>query len=44
VPVRATDEPVVGALLLAFDRAGIAPERRRLDATMPPPVTFATAQ
>jgi N-acetylglucosamine kinase-like BadF-type ATPase len=44
VPVRATDEPVVGALLLAFDRAGIAPERGRLDATMPPPVTFATAQ
>ena len=40
--VRGADEPVVGALLFAFDRAGITPSRERMRASAPPPATFAT--
>jgi N-acetylglucosamine kinase-like BadF-type ATPase len=43
LPVRAAHEPVVGALLFAFDRAGITPDPERLAASIPPAATFATA-
>ncbi|MDX6532862.1 MAG: hypothetical protein QOJ13_2417 [Gaiellales bacterium] len=38
--VRSTDEPVVGSLLFAFDRAGIAPDLDRLRASAPAPALF----
>jgi N-acetylglucosamine kinase-like BadF-type ATPase len=41
-PVRAAHEPAVGALLFAFDRAGIAADEARLRATAPPAETYAT--
>ncbi len=41
-PVPATHEPVVGALLFAFDHAGITPDAERLAASIPPAATFAT--
>jgi N-acetylglucosamine kinase-like BadF-type ATPase len=44
--VRARFEPAVGALLLAFDTAGIAADEelyRALEATAPPPAFYATA-
>ncbi|HEV8516775.1 MAG TPA: BadF/BadG/BcrA/BcrD ATPase family protein [Candidatus Limnocylindrales bacterium] len=41
--VRATIEPVFGALLLAYDAAGIAVDRQRLGKTSPPPQFFETA-
>lgn len=44
-PIVSRFEPVVGALLLAFDTAGIAVDAsvvERLRATLPPPVFFAT--
>lgn len=41
-PVPAAHEPVVGALLFAFDRAGLTPDPERLAASTPPAATFAT--
>ena len=41
-PVAAAHEPVVGALLFAFDGAGITPDPERLAASTPPAATFAT--
>ena len=41
-PVPAPHEPVVGALLFAFDRAGVTPDEARLQATAPPSATYAT--
>jgi hypothetical protein len=40
--VPATHEPAVGALLFAFDRAGIVADEARLDATAPPAAHYAT--
>jgi N-acetylglucosamine kinase-like BadF-type ATPase len=40
--VRATHEPAVGALLFAFDRAGVEADEARLEATAPPAATYAT--
>lgn len=40
--VRAAHEPAVGALLFAFDRAGIAADEALLRATAPPAATYAT--
>ena len=40
--VRASVEPAVGALLLAFDAARIEPDLARLDATTPPAALFAS--
>lgn len=40
--VPAAHEPVVGALLFAFDEAGITPDPERMRATAPPAATFAT--
>jgi N-acetylglucosamine kinase-like BadF-type ATPase len=42
-PVPATHEPVVGALLFAFDRVGVKPDEAQLEATAPPAATFATS-
>jgi N-acetylglucosamine kinase-like BadF-type ATPase len=42
-PVPAAHEPVVGALLFAFDRAGVTADEERLQATAPPAATFATS-
>jgi len=42
-PVPAAHEPVAGALLFAFDRAGVTPDEARLKATAPPAATFATS-
>ena len=41
--VRATVEPAVGALLLAFDEAGFQPDLTLLAATTPPAALFASA-
>jgi N-acetylglucosamine kinase-like BadF-type ATPase len=41
--VAAAHEPAVGALLFAFDRAGVAADEARLEATAPPAATYATA-
>jgi N-acetylglucosamine kinase-like BadF-type ATPase len=43
LPVRAAHEPVVGALLFAFDRAGVKADEARLEATAPPAATYATS-
>jgi N-acetylglucosamine kinase-like BadF-type ATPase len=40
--VRATREPAVGALLLAFDEAGLQPDLQRLEASYPAAELFAT--
>jgi N-acetylglucosamine kinase-like BadF-type ATPase len=40
--VPAAHEPAVGALLFAFDRAGIVADEARLDATAPPAAHYAT--
>jgi N-acetylglucosamine kinase-like BadF-type ATPase len=40
--VRATHEPAVGALLLAFDQAGLVPDIARLEASFPSAELFAT--
>jgi N-acetylglucosamine kinase-like BadF-type ATPase len=40
--VRARFEPAAGALLLAFDELGAAPELARLEATLPPDEFFAS--
>lgn len=40
--VRPDLEPAAGVLLLAFDEAGLVPERARLAATMPDAALFAT--
>jgi N-acetylglucosamine kinase-like BadF-type ATPase len=40
--VPAAHEPAVGALLFAFDRAGVAADEARLEATAPPAATYAT--
>jgi N-acetylglucosamine kinase-like BadF-type ATPase len=40
--VRATREPAVGALLLAFDEAGVEPDVERLEASFPSAELFAT--
>ena len=40
--VPAAHEPAVGALLFAFDRAGVAADEARLRATAPPTATYAT--
>ena len=40
--VRARVEPAVGALLLAFDAAGIEPDPAQLAATTPPATLFAS--
>ena len=40
--VRASVEPAVGALLLAFDAAGIEPDPAQLAATTPPATLFAS--
>jgi N-acetylglucosamine kinase-like BadF-type ATPase len=40
--VRATREPAVGALLLAFDEAGLEPDVQRLEASFPAAELFAT--
>ena len=34
-PVRATREPAVGALLLAYDRVGTSPDLARVDGSVP---------
>jgi N-acetylglucosamine kinase-like BadF-type ATPase len=41
--VEARFEPAAGALLLAFDEAGIAPDPERLLASLPPAALFASA-
>ena len=41
--VRASVEPAVGALLLAFDQAGVEPDLAELTATTPPASLFASA-
>ncbi len=41
--VRASVEPAVGALLLAFDQAGLEPDPARITATTPPASLFASA-
>ena len=40
--VPAAHEPAVGALLFAFDRAGVKADEARLRATAPPAATYAT--
>ena len=40
--VRTAHEPAVGALLFAFDRAGVKADEARLEATAPPAATYAT--
>jgi N-acetylglucosamine kinase-like BadF-type ATPase len=42
-PVPAAHEPVGGALLFAFDHAGVTPDEARLQATAPPAATYATS-
>jgi N-acetylglucosamine kinase-like BadF-type ATPase len=39
-PVRSTDEPVVGALLFAFDRAGLTPDIERMRSSGPASALF----
>jgi hypothetical protein len=41
--VPAVHEPAVGALLFAFDRAGVEADEARLEATAPPAATYATS-
>ena len=41
--VPAAHEPAVGALLFAFDRAGVEADEARLEATAPPAATYATS-
>jgi N-acetylglucosamine kinase-like BadF-type ATPase len=41
--VRAAHEPVGGALLFAFDHAGVTPDEERMRATAPAAATYATS-